>query len=71
MTVEIRTGRMQGCKRRRSKQLGQSTISYAIATSIMVFALFVPWNGNPSAIVQFMQGARQLHQNVTYVLSLP
>lgn len=53
------------------RQNGQSTIGYAIATSIMVFSLFVPWGNNPAAVVQFMEHARALHQNVTYVLSLP
>lgn len=52
-------------------QSGQSTISYAIATSILVLSLFVPWGGNQAAVVQFLEGARKLHQNVTYVLSLP
>ena len=52
-------------------QKGQSTITYAIATSIMVISLFVPWNGNQAAIVQFMEGVRDYHKNVTYVLSLP
>jgi hypothetical protein len=52
-------------------QRGQSTVGYAIATSIMVLSLFVPWGGNPAAIVQFMDGVRELYQNVTFVLSLP
>ncbi len=55
----------------RKKQKGQSTVSYIIATSVMVVALFVPWGGQPSAVVQFLEGARALHAASTYNLSLP
>lgn len=53
------------------KHKGQSTVSYIIGTSVMVIALFVPWGGQPSAMVQFMEGVRALHATSTYSLSLP
>jgi len=53
------------------KNNGQSTVSYIIGTSVMVIALFVPWGGQPSAMVQFMEGVRALHAASTYSLSLP
>jgi len=53
------------------KTKGQSSVGYVIGTSVLVIALFVPWGGQPSAMVQFMEGVRALHANSSYSLSLP
>jgi hypothetical protein len=53
------------------KNSGQSTVSYIVATGAIVIALFVPFGGQQSAMVQFMDGVRSLHANGTYSLSLP
>lgn len=50
---------------------GQSLTEYLVATSALLVALFVPWNGEQSAVVQFLQAVRAFHANASYALSLP
>jgi hypothetical protein len=53
------------------KHLGQSTMGYTVATAVLMMALFTPWDGQSSIMVQFLEAVRELHANSTYVLSLP
>lgn len=54
-----------------NKMTGQSSTGYIIATAVLVMALFFPWNGEPSVMVQFLNAVRDLYSNDTYVISLP
>lgn len=56
------------CMRRNS---GQSLTEYLVATSALLVALFVPWNGEQSAVVQFLEAVRTFHASASYALSLP
>lgn len=56
------------CMRRNS---GQSLTEYLVATSALLVALFVPWNGDQSAVVQFLEAVRTFHASASYALSLP
>ena len=53
------------------RMTGQSSTGYIIATAVLVLALFFPWNGEPSVMVQFLNAVRDLYSNDTYVISLP
>lgn len=44
---------------------------YVVITSTLLVALFVPWNGEQSPVVQFLQAVRAFHANASYALSLP
>ena len=52
-------------------QKGTISVEWTLITFALVFALFVPFNGEKSAAVQFMEGAREFHANSSFVLSLP
>ena len=62
---------MKMLKSRTNKQNGQATLEWTIATFALVVALFVPWNGNDSAVSAFMKAVRINHANSSFVLSLP
>lgn len=59
---------MKSCQKRNS---GQSTVEYTVATFALLVAIFVPWDGDQSAAVRFMEAARQFHANSSFALSLP
>jgi len=54
-----------------SNQKGTVSIEWTLITFALVFALFVPFQGDKSAVVKFMESARQFHANSSFVLSLP
>ena len=55
----------------RKKQQGTISIEWTLITFALVFALFVPFDGDKSAAVKFMEAVRDFHSNSSYVLSLP
>ena len=59
MTKQVRT------------QTGQSTVEYTVVLVAMTAALFMPWNNEPSAAVQFMDAVRTMYSDISYTLSLP
>lgn len=52
-------------------QKGQTVTEYSIATFALVVALFVPWNGEPSAVARFLDAVRAYHTQASFPLSLP
>ena len=56
---------------RKRQEGGQVLTEYTIATLALIVALFVPWNGQPSAVANFMDKARTYHKQASYPLSLP
>lgn len=50
---------------------GQITTEYLVVTLALVLALFIPWDGQQSAIVQVLQAVRLFHANSSFPLSLP
>lgn len=44
---------------------------WLIATMAMMLALFVPFDGDHSAVALFVQAVKDLHANTMYSLSLP
>ena len=54
-----------------ARQKGGATIEWTVATFALTVALFVPWDGNQSAMAQFMDGVRTFYANSTFSLSLP
>ncbi len=58
-------------KRSNKKQHGQATTEWTVATFAMIVALFIPWNGQQSAVSLFMDAVRTHHANSSYTLSLP
>ena len=52
-------------------QKGTISIEWTLITFALVFALFVPFSGDKSAAVKFMESAREFHANSSFVLSLP
>lgn len=50
---------------------GSISIEWIIATSTLVVALFVPYNGEDSAVSMFLKAVRDAHANSSYSLSLP
>ena len=55
----------------RKRNQGQATVEYTVATFALLVAIFVPWDGEQSAAVKFMEAARQFHANSSFALSLP
>jgi len=52
-------------------QSGHAITEWTVATFILIMAMFVPWNGEQSAVSMFMDAARTNHANSSYPLSLP
>lgn len=44
---------------------------YSIAIFALVVALFVPWNGEPSAVARFLDAVRAYHTQASFPFSLP
>ena len=55
----------------RWRQSGQSTIEYTVVVLALMAALFIPWNGEQSAVAQFLDAVRDFHANSSFALSLP
>jgi len=53
------------------KQNGQAMAEWSIATFVLIVALFIPFNGQESAVSMFMDAVRTNHKNTTFSLSLP
>lgn len=52
-------------------QRGNVSAEWIIATAVLVIALFVPVDGDKSAFALFLDGARNFHEHISYMLSFP
>lgn len=50
---------------------GQVISEYSIVLFALLVALFVPWNGDPSAVANFLNSVRAYHTQASFPLSLP
>ena len=53
------------------RQGGQVISEYSIAMFALLVALFVPWNGEASAVATFLNSVRAYHTQASFPLSLP
>jgi len=54
-----------------SRQKGGATVEWTVATFALTVALFVPWDGNQSAMAMFMDAIRAFYASTTFSISLP
>ena len=57
-----------------SRTRGSASVEYALVTSVVIIALFVPIDGaagGQSAVGMLMDALRQFQSHTTYLLSLP
>lgn len=60
---------MPGCRPRRIA--GQVTTEYIVVTLAVIAAFFVPFGGDRSAAVVFLEAVRAMHAAGSFALSLP
>lgn len=53
------------------RQVGHVSAEWLIATAALLIALFVPVDGDQSAVAMFVQAAKDYYANSMYSLSLP
>jgi hypothetical protein len=53
------------------RENGQVISEYSIALFALLVALFVPWNGETSAVANFLNSVRAYHAQASFPLSLP
>lgn len=57
--------------KRARRQAGHVSAEWIVATTALVVALFVPFDGDHSAVAMFVQAVKDFHANSMYSLSLP
>jgi len=55
----------------RKHEKGQTMTEYSIVFFMLLVALFVPWNNEPSAVARFLDAVRTYHTQASFPLSLP
>ncbi len=50
---------------------GQVSTEWLIVTAVLMAALFIPIDGDQSAVAMFVQAVKDFHANSVYSLSLP
>lgn len=56
---------------KRQRQTGHVSTECIVISTAMVIALFVPWDGEQSAMAMLVQGVQSFFSHGSYVLSLP
>lgn len=52
-------------------QQGHTTTDWLVASSIVLAALFIPFDGHNSAVALFIEALRSFYGSSTFALSLP
>jgi hypothetical protein len=55
----------------KSKQIGGSTTEWLIITVIFTLALFVPFDGERSALGMVVDAVKEYNENSSFIISLP
>lgn len=53
------------------KITGQVSAEWLMVTAALIIALFVPFDGNQSAVAMFVEAVKDFHANSMFSLSLP
>lgn len=53
------------------RQLGHVSFEWTLVTLIVMTALFLPLDGDKSAVVSLMDAVRSYHANASFAFSLP
>lgn len=54
-----------------NEQKGHVSIEWTLITFALLLALFVPFDGDQSAVSKFTEAVREFHANSSFALSLP
>jgi hypothetical protein len=63
---------MKAGRRLRPRRVaGQVTVEYVVVTLAVIAAFFIPFGGDRSAVVIFLEAVRAMHAAGSFALSLP